>query len=173
VRSLNENVLPEEFAQRLAELTDQLAEVARRLELIEGHRGESSLAQQTNLTLHSYDDDEKSIQLLTENGFVIVRPWETSNPMARAEGAFRFWVQDPEGFEREVNVQISNDLLRETALRSRGQIEKSSQFWIVCAERRLANHLMEHAEFPLGGEMRIESLDREDVLMALRWGKTG
>jgi hypothetical protein len=59
-----------------------------------------------------------------------------------------------------------------TALRARGRIEISSQFWICCAERRLANYLMEQDEFPPANEMKIETMDREDVLLAIRWEKS-
>lgn len=150
-----------------------MAELSRRLQVVEAYRGSGSPAQQTDLTVHSYDDDENSIHFLTENGFVIVRPWEAKNAMAPAAGGFRFRVQDPEGIEQEISVVISNRLLRETELRTRGRIEASSQFWICCAERRLANRLMEDGEFPAANEMMIETLEREDVLLSLRWGKTG
>lgn len=172
MRSTNDNVLLEQFAQRLAELTNQLAEISRRLELVEDHQDETSPAQQTSLTIHSYDDDENSIQFLTENGFVILRPWEVSNAIAPAEGVFHFAAHDPDGLEREISVRVSPRLLEETALRTGGRIETSSQFWISCAERRLANYLMEHGEFPSGNEIMIESLEREDLLLTLRWGKS-
>jgi hypothetical protein len=32
---------------------------------------------------------------------------------------------------------------------------------------------MEHDEFPQANKMMIETLDREDVLLAIRWGKSG
>jgi hypothetical protein len=172
MRSLNENTLPEQHAQRLAELTAEVVELSRRLGLLEGDRGNRALAQQTVLTIHSYEDDQDAIQFLTENGFVIVRPWEAKNALSPAEGAFRFQVQDPEGSEREISVEISKQLLQETVLRTRGRIEVSSQFWICCAERRLANYLMEHDGFPPANEMVLETLDREDFLLSIRWEKS-
>lgn len=168
VRSVNEKIIPEEFARSIAELTAQVAEMSRRLRLIEDHRSNVSLAQQTDLTIICHDDDPNSIEYHTENGFVIVRPWEAKQSSAPA-GAFQFRVQDPEGIEREIRVEISNQLLIETALRARGRIDASSPFWICCAERRLANHLMEHDQFPTANEMKIDTLDREDVLLAIRW----
>jgi hypothetical protein len=141
--------------------------------MVEDHRGRETAAQPTDLTVHSYDDDETSIHFLTENGFVIVRPWEAKNAVALAAEGLRFRVQDPDGIEREISVVISDRLLRETEPRTRGRIDAASQFWISCAERRLANRLMEHGEFPAAGEIEIETLEREDVLLALRWGKSG
>lgn len=90
---------------------------------------------------------------------------------APADGRFRFLVQDPLGIEQEINVEISGAIAAETVWRTRGQIQISSEFWMCCAERRLANYVMEHAEFPPGNEMIIESLDREDLMLAIRWGK--
>ena len=168
VKSVNKNTFPERFARRLAELTAEVAELARRLQLIEEYRG----AQQTKLTIHSYDDEQNSIEFLTENGFVIVRPWEAKGATVPSEGTFRSRVLDPDATEREINVEFSNELQQETALRTRGRIEAASQFWICCAERRLANYLMEHEEFPPATEMMIETLDREDVVLAIRWGKS-
>ncbi len=172
MRVLNEIKVPEEFAQRLAELTAELAALARRIELIEGERGSGPLAQPTDLTIHSYDDDENSIQLLTENGFVIVRPWETDNLLVPDGGTFRFRVQDCEGIDREIRVEISSQLLRETAWRTGGRIERSNHFWVSCAERRLANYLMEQGEFPPANEILIENLGPEDVMLAIRWEKS-
>ena len=172
MRALNEIKVTEEFAQRLAELTAELAELARRVQLIEADRGRGSLAQSTDLTIHSYDDDENSIQLLTENGFGIVRPWETNNLLAPAAGTFQFRVQNPEGIDREIRVEISSQLLNETAWRTGRRIERSNHFWVSCAERRLANYLMEQSEFPPANEILIETLDPEDVMLAIRWEKS-
>jgi len=173
VRALDKTTLPKQFAKYLAELTAEAPELSRRLQLIEADdRGNGSRAQDADLTVHSYDDDENSIQFLTENGFVIVRPWELNEALTPVDGSFRFRVQDPEGVEREINVRVSDRLLTETARRTRGRIEPANQFWTACAERRLANYLMQHGEFPPAHEMKIETLDREDLLLAIRWEKT-
>ena len=172
MRALDETTIPEQFTRRLAELATEVHKLGARLRSIEDDRGRDSSAQQTDLVIHSYEDDDKSIQLLTENGFSIVRPWELNEALAPAGGLFRFRVQDPEGIEREISVAISTRLLTETNLRTRRRIEPANQFWTSCAERRLANYLMEHDEFPPADEMKIETLDREDLLLAIRWEQT-
>jgi hypothetical protein len=172
VESLNETAIPREFARCIAELTAQVAELSRRLQAIEEQQGKVAPAQENNLTIICGDDDQNSIEFHTENGFVIVRPWEANDARRSADGVFRFRVQDPDGIERDISVEISDQLMAATALRARGRIEPSGQFWICCAERRLANYLMEHGEFPPANEMKIDTLDREDVLLAIRWGKT-
>jgi hypothetical protein len=171
VRAVNENTLPEQLAQQLAELTAEVTELSRRVQFIEADQT-GTHAQQTDQTILSYDGDENSIQFLTENGFVIVRPWETNSAAASSEGKFTFRVEDPEGIEREVSVCISDRLLTETALRTRGRIESANRFWTYCAERRLANYLMENGDLPPENEMRIDGLDGEDVLLTHRWERT-
>src|ERR1041385_4370170 len=171
MRRASKETMPEQFAQRIAELTARVAELTRRIQSIEGYRGNGLRAQQSDPTVFYNDDEQNSIELITENGFVIVRPWEAKGLAAPADGRFRFLVQDPHGTEREIGAAISDSLAAEAVWRTRGRIDASSEFWICCAERRLANYLMEHAEFPPGNEMTIETLDREDVLLAIRWGK--
>ena len=173
VRSVNQTTRHEEFAQCIAELTAQVAELSRRLQLIEDDRSSGTRAQEADLTIICHDDDQPSIEFHTENGFVIVRPWEAKEKSASASAALRFRVQDPDGVERDISVEISSQLVAETAVRTSGRIETSGEFWICCAERRLANYLMEHDAFPPANEMMVKTLDREDVLLAIRWGKSG
>ena len=169
MQSVDEKTIPEEVARRTAEL---VADLTRRLRSSEDYPTNVSHAQQANLTIICQDDDPNTIEFHTENGFAIVRPWEATNGKTPAPGSFRFRVSDPDGIEREISVGIANQLLAETARRTRGRIEEASQFWICCAERRLANHLMERDAFPPANEMIIDKLDRDDVLLAIRWGKT-
>jgi hypothetical protein len=171
VRLVNQTTLPEEFARCIAELTAQVADLCRRVQLIESHRVNESRAQQNDLTVQLDDHEHNSIEFHTENGFVIVRPWEAKGDTSPPGGVFRFRVSDSAETEREINIEISNRLRQETAVRTRGRIEASSEFWICSAERRLANYLMEQGEFPPANEMKIDALDREDVVLAIRWGK--
>ena len=171
VRALNENTPPKQFEQRLADLAAEVAELSGRVQSIEADRDCGTHAEPASLTVHSYDDDDgNSIHFLTENGFVIVRPWEAKDGRAPQPGAYRFQVQHPDGIDQEIKVEISSHLANETA--SRHRIHPVSEFWICCAERRLANYLMEHGELPPAKEILIETLNREDLLLAIRWGKT-
>lgn len=172
MRSTNQKTISEDLAQRVAELAEQVAELTRRLKLIEGYRGNGSRTQQPVLTEPYAEDDNNSIEFHTENGFVVVRPDEGKGETRLSDNKCRFVVQDPSGIEREITVEISAQALRETLLRSRNRIDDSSGFWICCAERRLANYLMERGDYP-AGDIVIEELDREDVLLAIRWGKSG
>jgi hypothetical protein len=171
MRRANQETISEGFAQRIAELTARVAAFSRRIQLIIGYRGNVQRAPQSHETVSSRDDERNSIQLLTENDFVIVRPWEAKRLSPPANGRFQFLTQDPQGAEREVEVKIAHALLAETIWRTRVRIESSSEFWMCCAERHLADYLMERGEFPPHNELTVDELDPQDVLLAVRWGK--
>lgn len=143
-----------------------------RVDLAEGVGANGALIQETDGVVREADDSSDPIEFITENGFSIVRPWESGKSPRPAGGKCRFGVSD--GFiEREVTVEISRRVLTEISLRTRGRIEMSDSFWICCAERHLANYVSAHTDFPEDDELIIEKLDREDVLLALRWANPG
>jgi hypothetical protein len=110
------------------------------------------------------------IELLTENGFVIVRPWEADGSAQNCE-AIRFLVRDGNEHERDVTVEVAPHLIAQTVLHTNGRIRAACSFWIVCAERHLANYLARYNDFPKDNRLAVTELDREEVLLAARWGK--
>jgi len=114
----------------------------------------------------------RPIELQTENGFSIVRRWEIEQKPAPTDGVYPFIVRNPQNEEREIVVAIAHDVVAQTQFRTRGRIQPGSTFWICCAERRLANHLWKHDGFPNDNRLQIEELEREDVMLALRWGSS-
>lgn len=176
MRAAGEQTISEELAQRVVDLTARVAELTRRLDLIEvvrgnGHATSHALAATSEKAEAGADDSSNAIEFLTENEFVIVRPWEAGNSPAPAEGICHFTVSDPHGHERKITVKISQELMTRTAVHTRGRIDASSAFWTCCAERHLANYVTEHDGFPEGSEIAVNDLDREEVLLAIRWGK--
>ena len=142
------------------------------IELAEGLDGNAALSQGTDAVVYEDGDSSQPIEFITENGFSIVRPWESGNSPQPAAGRCRFAVSD--GFiERDVTVEISRSAVTEISLRTRGRIQFSNSFWICCAERLLANYVSEHADFPDDDKLIVEKLDREDILLALRWAESG
>ena len=160
-----------DLAQRVAELTGRVADLTRRIELAEGVRGNGVRNQKTEAVVRSEDDSSHAIEFITENGFSIVRPWESGRSPAPVDGRCCFSVSD--GFiEREITVEVSQRVVAEIFLRTRGRIQLSSSFWVCCAERHLANYVSAQADFPERNELIVESLDREDILLAMRWEKS-
>jgi len=161
-----------EIEERVDELSDCLVDQTQRVELADGARDTLVCDQGSDVVVGESDDSSDPIEFITENGFSIVRPWESGESPRPAGGRYRFGVSD--GFiEREVQVEISRRVVSEISLRSRGRIESSNSFWICCAERHLANYVTEHADFPEDDKLTVEKLNREDILLALRWEKSG
>ena len=173
MRAGSEPTVSEELTQRIAELTARVAELTRRLDLIEVVRGNGRTHPQPEPTLLGADDSSNPIEFLTDNGFVIVRPWERDGSPAPTDGNCRFVVSDPNGNERTIAVRISRELMTATAIHTSGRIDQPSEFWICCAERRLADYVAEHDSFPDANEITVNDLDREGLLLAIRWGKSG
>jgi hypothetical protein len=173
MRAASEQTVSEELTQRVAELAARVAELTRRLDLIEVVRGNGKAHPQPEPTLLGADDSSNPIEFLTDNGFVIVRPWEQNGSPAPTDGDCRFVVSDPNGNERTVAVKISSELMTATAIHTNGRIDQSSEFWICCAEKRLADYVAHHDGFPEANEIIVNDLDREDLLLAIRWGKSG
>jgi hypothetical protein len=173
MRAASEQTVSEELTQRVAELTARVAELTRRLDLVEVVRGNGKAHPQPEPTLLGADDSSNPIEFLTDNEFVIVRPWERDGSPAPTDGHCRFVVSDPNGNERTIAVRISRELMTATAIHTSGRIDQSSEFWICCAEKRLADYVAETDRFPEANEIIVKDLDREDLLLAIRWGKSG
>jgi hypothetical protein len=173
MRAASEQTVSEELTQHVAELTARVAELTRRLDLIEVVRGNGKAHPHPEPTLLGADDSSNPIEFLTDNGFVIVRPWEEDGSPAPTDGNCRFVVSDPNGNERTIAVRISRELMTATAIHTSGRIDQSSEFWICCAEKRLADYVAHHDGFPEANEITVSELDREDLLLTIRWGKSG
>jgi hypothetical protein len=142
------------------------------IELAEGGSASRVRNQETAALPCERDDSSSPIEFITENGYSIVRPWESGSFPNPAGGRYAFGVSD--GFiERDVTVEVSPRVVSEISLRSRGRIARSSSFWVCCAERHLANYVTEHADFPEDDKLIVEKLDCEDILSALRWEESG
>jgi hypothetical protein len=111
----------------------------------------------------------RPIELLTENGYAIVRPWEVKQIPAPTNGTYSFLVQREQDPEREIVVTIAAELFADISLQTRGKISNSCSFWICCAERHLANYLWEKEAYPPGNRLTVDALDPDDVMSAMTW----
>ena len=130
------------------------------------------MSEQTN---HSSHDDleaqSRPIELLTENGYLIVRSWEIKGMPAPSAGTYSFRVQQEQKLEREIVVTIAAELFADLFRQTRGKISNSHSFWICCAERHLANYLWEKEDYPPGDRLAVDYLDPDDVMSAVNWGR--
>jgi hypothetical protein len=164
VRAASEQSIPHELVQRIADLTARFAELSEYVQC--------ATSTPDDVCTNDTESLARPIEYLTENGFAIVRSWEINGSPVPTDGSFSFLVRDAEGAECEVVVEIAHELIRETAFSTRGRVQVSSSFWICCAERHLADYVSDHDTFPDGHELLVETLDPEEVILAMRWEKS-
>ena len=111
----------------------------------------------------------RPIQLITENGFSVVRRSDLEGAAAPATGTHAFLVRDPNDHELEISVEIEPGFRDEIVLKSRGLISSESSYWICCAERHLANYLSEQDDYPPDATLKVNQLTPDDLNLARRW----
>lgn len=111
----------------------------------------------------------KPIRYLTENDFSIVRGCDLDASISATGKEHCFVVRDPDDYELEIAVEISDRAVAEVVSRSRGRLTLESTYWIACAERHLASYLWEHDDYPPEGRLTVDYLTPEDVDLARRW----
>ena len=116
-------------------------------------------------------EETRPIELVTENGFSILRPWEIDGASPPQTTTYIFLVRDSQSREREIAVEIANELVLSIELRTNGRVLFGSAFWTCCAERHLATYLSETDDYPSGDRLCVNRLNPEDVMTAIRWGK--
>ena len=166
MRAANQQSIAEGLTQRIAALTAGLADLSEYVRLV------ARDDQYLRGAAIENDTSTNAIEFVTENGFAIVRPWETDGSQAPTGGPFQFLVRDPHNVECVVTVEAASALFAETEFDTRGHVEFSSSFWICCAERHLAYYVTEHDRCPDGNQLAVESLDCEEVILALRWERS-
>ena len=125
-----------------------------------------------NLEVETAAARVRPIELITENGFSIVRVSELDGATPSPERRYEFVVGDEQGNQMEITVEIDGKVVSEITLRSRGRISSQSSYWICCAERHLVEYLWETDSCPPNGRLTVEELTLEDLNLANRWGRT-
>ena len=109
------------------------------------------------------------IEVLTENGYTIVRKSDLEVSISDSARDCRFLLRDPNNHEREIKVAFNENTialvneLRPTPLRA------ESTFWVCCAEQHLATYVWQMDEAPADGLLVIDSLPPEDLQLACAW----
>ena len=111
----------------------------------------------------------RPIELITENGFSIVRTWEINGVDAPATGPYAFVVRDPHGYELEITVRLSPDVIAQVAMRSEGRVLNDSPYWIICAESHLATYLWDNDDYPPEAILEVSQSSPDDLDLARRW----
>ena len=111
----------------------------------------------------------RPIEFLTENGFSIIRLSEIDQSVSAVGATHEFLVRDPNGYELQITVHVSNDAIAKVGRRSRGRISNESSYWISLAERHLAAYLWEKDDYPADAKLEVEQLTLDDIDLARRW----
>lgn len=121
------------------------------------------------LTPDSSPARQRPIEVQTENGFAIIRLCDV-NKFVSIEGTRHYFiVRDPNGYELDITVDISEAVVAEVRRRCRDRITLASSFWINCAERYLTDYLWEQEDYPPDGRITVDELTLEGIDLARRW----
>ena len=122
---------------------------------------------------HDEAAPSRPIQLITENGFSIVRVSDVDGSSTPSAGPYAFLVRDPHGYELDIAVEIDPSTALEVVKRSEGRISADSSYWICCAERHLADYLLEQDNYPPAATLKVDRLTPDDLDCAMRWQRDG
>ena len=112
----------------------------------------------------------KPITFLTENGYSIVRVSEVNKSVTDSAQECRFLVENPNGQNREIAVHFGEELIKDIqSRRRRGVLSLASKYWLTMGEKYLGTYLWENNEYPPLGEMTIDQLSGDDLLLAAHW----
>jgi hypothetical protein len=111
------------------------------------------------------------VEVVTENGFTIVRACELGFPGSDSFSGCRFIVgMAASGRVRSVKVEFAAAAVAQAQQqRSANPLSRTSSFWLHCAERQLAAYVWENDECPVAGRLRVESLSVEELKTAAQW----
>jgi len=117
----------------------------------------------------SITENTQPIELVTENGFSILRLWEIQGSPPPIAGSYPFLVRNAPSLERKIAVEMTNAIVVQIELSTRGRIRQDNSFWICCAERHLAIYVWENNDYPPGDKLQVNQLDPDDLMTAIDW----
>jgi CheY-like chemotaxis protein len=110
------------------------------------------------------------IHTITMNGFEILRPTATGDSVSIEPGERVFRVKNPRGWEREVIVEIPDEVVAYAERMTRRHLPPENSFWTYRAERALATYLWNEGRFP-DHRLKLSDLSPEELDVAARWGR--
>ena len=110
------------------------------------------------------------IETITLNGFEIIRAGD-NGPISSSPNERVFTVLAPEGQRSRVTIKISDEVIGYVERIAKRRLEPENSFWTNAAEELLSDYLWNHGATPASGTLTLKEIDREQLLMAERWGK--
>lgn len=108
------------------------------------------------------------IHTITMNGFEILRPSEERDDENIEPGERHFIVTNPRGWQREVVVEIADEVMAYAQRITSRQLPPENSFWTYRAERVLATYLWNEGRFP-DERLTVRDLSPEELDIAARW----
>lgn len=110
------------------------------------------------------------VEVVTENGFCIVRVCELRLSSRDSASACHFIVGMAFGGVRSIKVEFAESAIALVQKqRQSNPLSLTSSFWLHCAERHLAAYVWENDGGPPDGRLIVNSLSGEDLRMAAQW----
>jgi CheY-like chemotaxis protein len=125
-----------------------------------------TVPESTQTPEHAHGQMDSLIEVITMNGFSIVRPPATEGAEEEPDKR-RFIVKNPNGWEREVVVHIAPEAV-EYVERLTHRIPVESAFWTYRAEHYLSVFLWNEGQIPSGGSLTLKGVSRDELLLAAR-----
>jgi CheY-like chemotaxis protein len=111
------------------------------------------------------------IEIVTMNGFHIVRTSAEKGTAAEPPGVYHFLVRAPKGQEQDVVVQVDASAVAMVERLIRRPLPLTSSFWKSYAEHTLATYVWDEGCIP-SLPLIITQVERRDVDLAARWEET-
>ena len=109
------------------------------------------------------------IELVTENGFHIIRACELASAPANVPYVHCFIVRDLFEREREVVVEFAPAARAQLERSSRRRLAPDCFFWLECAERALAAYLWAQDALPPGARLVLQEVCLNEFELARCW----
>lgn len=104
------------------------------------------------------------LPVISANGFTLVEGLRVSGTTER-----RFQVQSATGAQQTIRVRFSRSLMARVDQVRGAHLWIGSRFWAFRAEAHLEAYLVESANYPPNGQLVIEQLSDDEMLLAAHW----
>src|SRR4051812_25173682 len=105
-----------------------------------------------------------ALPIITPNGFTLLEGSRLSGTTD-----YRFRVQRAKGAPQNILVRFDRRLMARVDLVRRSHLWIGSRFWAFRAEAHLETYLIDKAEYPTDGQLVIEELSGDEILLAAHW----
>src|SRR5205085_9523240 len=108
-------------------------------------------------------------ELVTENGFHIIRSCDLLSAPVGVPDVHRFIVRDRREREREVVVEFAPAARAQIERGGRHRLTPDSSFWLACAERALAAYLWVQDACPPDARLVLQEVCLNELELARCW----